>query len=70
MAKKALVEVGKTYDLVHCRKGKLRLKVTIVSEEWIDGILLNEDAVRGIHGESKWFPGEKMTVRNVLCRLI
>lgn len=40
-----MYEVGKVYKINHSRKGKFSIKVTKVSEEWVDG-----DIVEGVAG--------------------
>lgn len=60
------IEVGKTYNVNHSRKGKFTLQVTSVGDEWIDGIIVAGMA-KAIMSYNEVYKGEKITVRRSLC---
>lgn len=60
------IEVGKTYNVNHSRKGKFALQVTSVSEEWIDGFIVSGMA-KAILPYNEVYEGEKITVRRSFC---
>jgi hypothetical protein len=35
-----IVEVGKTYEVSHSRKGKFALRVTKIDDDWITGVIV------------------------------
>ena len=55
-------EIGKTYDVNHSRKGKFRIRVTAVTETWVEGEILHGVA-GAIMDYNTRGAGEKITVR-------
>lgn len=57
---------GEVWDLVHERKGRMQVRVLSSKGEW-----LQVETVRRVEGLSEdWEPGEGMTLRRSMVRLV
>lgn len=60
------VQVGKTYDVNHSRKGRFRLKVLGINGEWITGQMVS-GKTKTLLPENSAEAGETVTVREQLA---
>lgn len=60
------IEVGKEYLVNHSRKGKFRILVSSVSEEWISGTITKGKA-GAILSYNEVEQGEEITIRRSHC---
>jgi hypothetical protein len=63
------MEVGKVYKVRHDCKGKFLMKVTKLSDEWVDGILV-EGQTQCLNSNNDSFKGEKITVRRSFLTIL
>ena len=56
------MEPGKTYDVLHCIKGKFRFRIERDDGDWVTGLIVAGYA-RGVRGGIYRDKGEKLTVR-------
>jgi hypothetical protein len=61
------VEVGKTYKVDHCRKGKFTMKVSHVDDEWVHGHIVEGVALALMDYNIKE-ASEKISVRRSLAK--
>lgn len=59
-------EVGGTYLVRHVRKGIFGMRVSHVSDEWVDGVVVNGTAKAVLDYNVKEV-GDEITVRRSLC---
>lgn len=62
-------EVGKTYMINHCRKGRFEATVIGVSDEWVDCVIYS-GAAKSIKGYNLAEKGEAITIRKSFCNII
>ena len=56
------MEIGKTYDVDHTRKGKFRVLVTAVNDGWVEGRVVSGVATALLAHNVREM-GEKITIR-------
>ena len=61
------LEIGKTYDVTHSRKGTFALRVQSQDDEWVTGIILDGKA-NAMMDYNKKLPGEEITIRKSFCK--
>lgn len=61
------IEVGKEYVCKHQRKGTFHMRVTHVSDEWVDGTVIGGTTAKAMLYENTRFSGENVTVRRSHC---
>lgn len=61
----AIIEVGKTYNVNHSRKGKFTFKVSEINGEWATGKVVDGHTI-AISGSGSG-PGEDLTIRIAFC---
>jgi len=61
-----MVEIGKIYQVAHCRKGTFNLKVSSIHAGWISGLIVKGMADAVIR-ENELYEGDEITVRESLC---
>ena len=58
-----MFEVGKTYHVSHCRKGKFMFTVTeLAGEEWVGGTIV-EGVANAMMEYNVGFPGDHISMR-------
>ena len=62
-------EVGKTYEVRHCRKGTFTLRVTAINGEWITGEIV-AGVAKAVMSYSVGYEGDSITVRDSHCYFI
>lgn len=62
------VEVGKTYNVKHVRKGNFTIRVTAINGEWIDGVIVAGRVRYASQAHSnEGYVGDAVTVRACLA---
>ena len=60
------IEINKTYEINHTRKGRFIIRVTKQDERWITGIL-QAGKPKMINHKNDILDGEEITVRKSFC---
>lgn len=61
------IEIGKTYQVNHQRKGRFTLHITSASDEWVDGVVVSGVAEAALQGNERE-AGEPISIRRSLCQ--
>ena len=60
---------GKTYNIIHCRKGTFTIKVKSQTEDWVTGTIVDGETETML-ADNKSFEGDEVTLRKTFLTKI
>jgi len=63
------IEVGKTYRVIHSRKGTFDMRIASFNDEWAEGVIVKGSA-KAMMDYNEKETGENITVRISFCHFV